>query len=121
MKQIIEKIETLTKENNKTGKELGILLGLKKSPLTDWKNGKAKPTLEQIIKVCDIFGTSADYLLNTNKILTTDEQQLLEGYRKCNDGNKQFILNAVAGLSNQETNKQQVQELEPKSSDLKIG
>ena len=45
------------------GNELGKMLALKKSPLTDWKNGKSKPTLEQLIKMCDIFAVSADSLL----------------------------------------------------------
>ena len=48
-----------------TGKELGELLGLKKSPLTDWKNHKSNPTLEQLAN-----------------ILSPDHQELIDTYDK---------------------------------------
>lgn len=63
MDEIINRIIRITEEKGVNGKELGERLGLKKSPLTDWKNKKAKPTLEQIIKICEIFEISADFLL----------------------------------------------------------
>lgn len=111
---LAQKIEQLTKEKGITGKELGIMLNLKKSPLTDWKNGKAKPTLEQIIKICDIFGISSDELLDikSNNILSEQEKQLLNYFRQCSDGNKLIILNAAQGL---------MESKEEKSSTLKIG
>ena len=60
---LYERIFTCSTQLGITGNKLGELLGLKKSPLTDWKNGKSKPTLDQLEKMCDIFATSADYLL----------------------------------------------------------
>ncbi len=69
-----------------TGKELGEKLGLKKSPLTDWKNNKSNPTSEQIIKLCEIFAVSADYLLlGKNKesmILSENESELLKLFQE---------------------------------------
>ena len=58
-----ERINFLCKENHITGKEIGEKLGLKKSPLTDWKNNKSKPTIDQIKTICEIFAVSADYIL----------------------------------------------------------
>ena len=122
MKDLAKRIEEITKKNSLTGKELGEKLGLKKTPITDWKNGKAKPTLEQIIKICDIFAISSDELLQINekKKLTDEEQLLLEHFRKCSNGNKQIILNAASGLSNQELELKEPEQ-EIKSSTLKIG
>lgn len=66
-----------------TGKQLGELLGLKKSPLTDWKNNKSNPTLEQFTKMCRIFATSSDYLLfGRTENLPTDEQELINTYNQ---------------------------------------
>lgn len=66
-----------------TGKELGELLGLKKSPLTDWKNHKSNPTLEQLAKMCEIFAISSDYLLfGVANILSPDHQELIDTYDK---------------------------------------
>lgn len=66
-----------------TGKQLGELLGLKKSPLTDWKNQKSCPTLDQLVKMCEIFAVPSDYLL-FGKIggLSADQQELVDTYQK---------------------------------------
>lgn len=64
-----------------SGTQLGDMLGLKKSPMTDWKNKKSSPTLDQVIKMCDIFATSADYLLfGYENNLTANQLELLRTY-----------------------------------------
>lgn len=87
---ILERISELCKVHNINGTKLGELLGLKKSPMTDWKNGKARPTVEQIEKMCEIFATSADYLIfgNDKSSITPEEQELLEAYRNADPGMK---------------------------------
>ena len=67
-----------------SGKELGSLLGLKKSPLTDWKNGKSSPTLDQIVMMCEVFATSSDYLIygKSSSFLTDDQAELLSTYNQ---------------------------------------
>jgi transcriptional regulator with XRE-family HTH domain len=68
-----------------SGIEIGKILGLKKSPLIDWMNGKSKPTLEQFAIICDYYAISSDYLL-FGKILednlTPDESTLLNIFRQ---------------------------------------
>ena len=63
MSSLYDRIIEQTKRLNMTGKELGQQLGLKKTPLTDWKNQKSCPTLEQVVMMCEIFAVSADYLI----------------------------------------------------------
>ena len=89
-----------------TGNEFGKKLNLKKSPLTDWKNQKSKPTLEQIMKMCEIFAISADYLLfgTTGSILNAPETQLLAKYRNLADDDREEIL-AIMDLKLQRAKK----------------
>lgn len=87
MSSLYSRILDITTENNMTGIELGKLLGLKKSPLTDWKNGHSSPTLEQVFLICDKFAISADYLLfgkddTESMFLSPDESELLDTYKK---------------------------------------
>lgn len=93
MDTLYERIVEQTQKKNMTGKELGALLGLKKSPLTDWKNGKANPTLEQFGKMCEIFAISAEWLLTgkESKDLTPEEQLLVDTFRNCNPVGQQLI------------------------------
>lgn len=88
MSTLFSRILDITKQHNLSGKEFGKILGLEKSPLTDWKNGKSKPTLDQIIKICDFFAISSDYLLfgvvesNNQPPLSEAETELIDTYRK---------------------------------------
>lgn len=96
MREIYDRILKETKRKGLDGNKLGQLLGLKKSPLTDWKNEKSIPTTEQIIKLCDIFAVSADYLLfGNNKHLSADEQTLISQFQCLSDDDKKEILNLI--------------------------
>lgn len=96
MLELYDRILQETKRNGLDGNKIGQLLGLKKSPLTDWKNGKSIPTTEQIIKLCDIFAVSADYLLfGNNKHLSADEQTLISQFQYLSDDDKKEILNLI--------------------------
>lgn len=84
------------KKNGLNGDKIGSLLGLKKSPLTDWKNGHSIPTTEQIIKLCEILAVSSDYLLfGTTNNLSTDENELITNYQRLSDQDKQEVLNII--------------------------
>lgn len=81
MSGLYERILEQTEQLKITGKDLGSLLGLKKSPLTDWKNKKSSPTLEQLVMMCDIFASSADYLLyGKTDSLSKDQRELVDTY-----------------------------------------
>lgn len=110
---IYERINQLCKENKITGKELGEKLGLKKSPLTDWKNQKSKPTVEQIIRICEIFAISSDHILFGKNIvdLTNDEEkEIITAYNNAAPA----IQEAVRKLLD-------VKDKTEESSDLKTG
>ncbi len=89
-----------------TGKEFGKMLNLKKSPLTDWKNQKSRPTLEQTMKMCEIFAISADYLLFgiAGNILNASEMLLLSKYRNLTQDDREEIL-AIINLKLQRAQK----------------
>lgn len=96
MTNLYHRILQETKKNGLDGNKLGSLLGLKKSPLTDWKNGKSMPTTDQIIKMCDIFAVSADYLLFGSTCRLSDiEECLLSQFKELSDLDKKEILNIM--------------------------
>lgn len=81
MTKLYDRILQQTTQLGLTGKDLGSMLGLKKSPLTDWKNHKSTPTLDQLTKMCEIFAVSSDYLLfGKVNTLSDSENILLEKY-----------------------------------------
>lgn len=53
--------------------ELGEMLGVSKSSICCYENGTRNPSLEIIIDLMHIFGVSADYLLGTDNMIKTVE------------------------------------------------
>lgn len=60
---VIDKILKLTAERNISNRKLTIDLGISNSAISEWKKGKAKPSLEAVVKIAKYFGVSTDYLL----------------------------------------------------------
>lgn len=91
--ELYERINELCQKNGITGIKLGELLGLKKSPLTDWKNGKAKPTIEQIIRMCEIFATTTEYIILGKQTieLNEKERERLEAYQRADVGTQKSV------------------------------
>lgn len=98
MDAIVQRIKSVMEKNDINGIMLGDLLGLRKSPLTDWKNGKSRPTLEQIMTICNRLSVSPDYLLfgkRKDLTLSENEAELLENYRELDSRGKHRLHTIV--------------------------
>lgn len=98
---LIDRIIKIVKEKGISGTRFGEIIGLSKSPLTDWKNGKSKPTLDQIIKICEYFSVSSDEILfgaKQKSCLTSEEISLLEDFEKLDEREQQIILGKISEM-----------------------
>lgn len=60
---MLERILELIKRKNLTAKEFCKALNFPLTAVTDWKNGKSKPTVSQVIAMAEFFGVTTDYIL----------------------------------------------------------
>lgn len=60
---VIDRILTLKEERNLTNRDVEIGAGLANSSISQWKKGKGKPSLDNIVKLSKFFHVSSDYLL----------------------------------------------------------
>lgn len=98
---LVDRITQVVKTSGITGTKLGKIIGLSKSPLTDWKNGKSKPTLDQIIKICEYFSISSDEILFGKKAesnISEAERSLLENFKKLDQQEQQIVLGKIAEM-----------------------
>ncbi|MCI8733146.1 MAG: helix-turn-helix transcriptional regulator [Clostridia bacterium] len=58
-----KRIRDLRRENNYTQKELATILQVDFRTVSFWETERFEPNIEQLIKICDTFNVSADYLL----------------------------------------------------------
>jgi len=74
---MLNRIEEILKEKKLTDKKFLTEANLPLSALSEWRKGKAKPSLDALIKIADYFNVSIDYLLgvtnhNTRKLKIGD-------------------------------------------------
>lgn len=101
--------EVIFEKCNNSQKEFSVKTGIPESTVCHWLTRNIKPTYVQIIKICDVFQISADYLLgresdNTGnveivgEVLTTDERKILDSYRRLNADGKTAFLSMTENL-----------------------
>ena len=67
------KLSKLRKENNYTQEQLAVTLGVSRQAVSKWENDMAYPETDKILKISELFGCSADYLLKENS--NTDKEE----------------------------------------------
>lgn len=85
MHPTVERIQRLIQESGLTAKYVFTKLELSTNSLSEWKKGKAKPSLDAIIKLATFFNVTTDYLLigkTSVANLRDDEIELLSLYNK---------------------------------------
>jgi len=95
---IIDRIFKLINESNLTAKEFAKKVGVSQGNITDWKTGRAKPSVDALLKISNACNVSVDYLLgNTDKTSYVDtlvrylkplkfSEKEFEGFKKASIG-----------------------------------
>ncbi len=69
----VDRIFQLINESNLTAKEFAKKVGVSQGNITDWKTGRAKPSVDALLKISNTCKVSVDYLLgNTDKTSYVD-------------------------------------------------
>lgn len=58
-----DRLKELRIEKGLKQAELGVALNTTDDTIFSWEKGRAEPSIEMLIKLCDFFEVSADYLL----------------------------------------------------------
>lgn len=93
-----ERVKNLCNENEITITALCLEITGSSGNLTTWKKNNFKA--DSIAKICIKFGVSADYLLfgktqNLDKQLNSDEQTLLDDYKKLDLRGKSEVIHVL--------------------------
>lgn len=91
-------------------KEFSKMTGIPESTISHWLTRNIKPTYIQIVKICDTFNLSADYLLGRESEITgnieiigeqlsKDEKEVLAIYRTLNVDEKTAFLSMIKSIA----------------------
>ena len=67
-----DKLAKLRRDNNYTQEQLADVLGVSRQSISKWESDLAFPETDKLIKICELFDCSSDYLLLDSK---TDESE----------------------------------------------
>ena len=67
------RLRELRKINNLTQKDLGKKMGVSAQTILNWENNVYQPSVNELIKLADIFNVSLDYLVNRERKNNIDD------------------------------------------------
>ncbi|MCL2416148.1 MAG: helix-turn-helix transcriptional regulator [Defluviitaleaceae bacterium] len=79
---LVERILKLIQERDIRAIQFANEAGLPKNAVSEWKNGKAKPSTDAIIKIAKYFGVSTDYLLTGKELVNQPHIQLNQNQKE---------------------------------------
>lgn len=68
-----DKLAKLRKEQNYTQEQLADILGVSRQSISKWESDTAFPETDKLVKICELFNCSSDYLLLDNAEKNTKE------------------------------------------------
>lgn len=86
--------------------ELGDLLNLKNTTISNWEKGVSNPDVEVVSKLCSILNVSASYFFDdmaSEEILSFSEKEHIKKYRSLSDYDKGTVDQLLDRLSVKET------------------
>lgn len=89
---------------------LSTKLGVAQETISAYERGKAFPGADTLVKLCDIFNVSADFMLDRtdvrytindfcDKNISVEELELLTAFRKLTYPQKNKLLGIIIGMS----------------------
>ncbi len=104
---IIDRIFLLKEERNLTNKQVEQGAGLASSSLSQWKAGKGKPSMDNIIKLSRFFDVTSDYLLCLSEdrkgksALSEEEKLIVEIFQNSNPQNRFRLIQLCMNILDQ--------------------
>lgn len=98
----MEKLKELRLSLGKSGEEMSKILNISNPAYYKYENGKAEPSIENLIKLADFYNVSLDYLVNrpfNNSVYLNDvERSMLEMFREMSKDNQKLFYAEAKGI-----------------------
>lgn len=83
---IAERLQELRKKAGYSQEQVAEQLGLSRQAVSKWESGQGKPEIDNIVKLVELYGVSADYILlgieNSTPTPATEKKKLSKEYRR---------------------------------------
>lgn len=83
---IAERLQELRKKAGYSQEQVAEQLGLSRQAVSKWESGQGKPEIDNVVKLMELYGVSADYILlgieNRATTPATEKKKISKEYRK---------------------------------------
>lgn len=100
-------LRTLRKNKGLSMKELGEIIGVAESTISQYETGKRQPDFETLLKFGEYFDVSVDYLLRgdtkysrPHNVVPEKKHPLMEIYDKLNSDGQERLMDYAEDISN---------------------
>ena len=103
----MNRIKQLRQGNGWLQADLAKKLQTSRQAIGNYETGERSPDVETILKLCEIFGCSADYLLGRSALpspdLSEEELELVLAFRRADDRSREMVRLALAPFTRLDT------------------
>lgn len=97
------RIKRLRMQKHMTQEELGEQIGLSSKHVSNIETNKARPSIESLVAIANVLGTTTDYLLMEAVDLSHDlyiQKEILDLLEGCSNREKKILLESLHALKN---------------------
>lgn len=98
---VCERIRYYRKKKGMEQKQLAQMLGITGNAVTNWENGRSRPDIQTLPRLCEILGVSLYDLMGLPDPYiqyTPDEQNMMTDYRALSEAHQKFVQKMVSDL-----------------------
>ena len=98
---VCERIRYYRKKKGMEQKQLAQMLGITGNAVTNWENGRSRPDIQTLPRLCEILNISLYELLGLPDPYiqyTQDEQSIITDYRALSEAHQKFVQKMVCDL-----------------------
>ncbi len=98
---VCERIRYYRKKKGMEQKQLAQMLGITGNAVTNWENGRSRPDIQALPRLCEILNISLYELMglqDPNIHCTPDEQNMITDYRALSEAHQKFVQKMVSDL-----------------------
>lgn len=103
----MNRIKELRREKGWMQSDLAKKLQTSRQAIGNYETGERVPDVETILKLCEIFGCSADYLLGRSTLpspdLSEEETELVLAFRRADDRSRELVRLALSPFTAEAT------------------
>ena len=98
---VCERIRYYRKKKGMEQKQLAQMLGITGNAVTNWENGRSRPDIQTLPRLCEILNVSLYELMGLPDPYvqyTPDEQNMMTDYRTLSEAHQKFVQKMVSDL-----------------------